>query len=84
MRWLPEWLSKKEARVGESVEGARGPKSGRCRRRLTFVVRNVKHSASGGGDGVGSVNLEVGSATGNMANEAAHEPVQQCDLGAGP
>jgi hypothetical protein len=64
------------ARWGKIRAKACGLNSGSCRRRLTFVVRNVEDGAAGGGDGVGSVNLEIGIATGSMANEAANEPVQ--------
>jgi hypothetical protein len=56
--------------------------SGRRRRRLTLVIRNVKDGTAGSGDGVGSVHLKVGVSCA-MVNEAAHQSTQQSDFGAG-
>jgi hypothetical protein len=64
------------------LKTAKSADSGRRRRRLTLVIRNVKDGTAGSGDGVGSVHLKVGVSCA-MVNEAAHQSTQQSDFGAG-
>ena len=52
------------------------------RGRLTLVVCNIKHSAAGGGDSVGSMDLEVRCAAWAMLDETTHQSSQQSQLGA--